>query len=217
MFVSRKRFAHFFSLLVLACLLRSPILSADQTLHPTLDPLNGYDPAPPAHDTSTQAAVASDRFEDPAATAAREILRQQGSIVDGREQLQNLASPPAYSNRKQLLDPREKQDVDRPPAHWPHHRSTHHPVPHAAITRTLPRVTALREAAWQLETTAHRLENMELYGQADALRGVATRLRHDARKMKAASHPTETGINRRAARRRSTTQPHRVGKPLQSN
>jgi hypothetical protein len=52
-------------------------------------------------------------------------------------------------------------------------------------------VDALREAAAQLDTTANRLERLELYRQADALREQAHRLRLDARGMMgAAAAPT---------------------------
>jgi hypothetical protein len=44
-------------------------------------------------------------------------------------------------------------------------------------------VGALREAASQLDMTANRLEGLELYRQADALREQAQRLRLDARGM----------------------------------
>lgn len=42
---------------------------------------------------------------------------------------------------------------------------------------------ALRSTAWRLDETAHRLEEMELYEQADSLREVAQKLRVDARSM----------------------------------
>jgi hypothetical protein len=44
-------------------------------------------------------------------------------------------------------------------------------------------VEALREAATQLDATANRLEQLELYAQADALRQQAQRLRVDARRI----------------------------------
>ncbi len=46
-------------------------------------------------------------------------------------------------------------------------------------------VSALRDVSWQLEQSAHLLESLDLYSQADALRETAARLRHDARKLKA--------------------------------
>lgn len=45
-------------------------------------------------------------------------------------------------------------------------------------------VDVLRETAWQLEQSAHLLESLDLYAQADALRTTATQLRQDARKLK---------------------------------
>ncbi len=47
-----------------------------------------------------------------------------------------------------------------------------------------PRVLALRHSAWQMEASAHRLEMLDLYEQADELRRVADRLRRDARVLK---------------------------------
>lgn len=53
-------------------------------------------------------------------------------------------------------------------------------------------VHALREAASQLDMTANRLEFLELYPQADALRQQAQRLRIDARAITRVSAPTPT-------------------------
>lgn len=47
-------------------------------------------------------------------------------------------------------------------------------------------VTALRAAAADLDAAANRLEQVELYSQADALRAQAQRLRKDARKLPSA-------------------------------
>jgi hypothetical protein len=52
-------------------------------------------------------------------------------------------------------------------------------------------VAALREAAWQVVVAAHRLELADLYSQADALRELASQLRHDARNMKREAEKTE--------------------------
>ncbi|MCH8839168.1 MAG: hypothetical protein IH831_00540 [Planctomycetes bacterium] len=52
-------------------------------------------------------------------------------------------------------------------------------------------VAALREAAWQVVAAAHRLEIVDLYSQADALRELASQLRHDARNMKREAKKTE--------------------------
>lgn len=46
------------------------------------------------------------------------------------------------------------------------------------------KVEELREAAWCLSGAAHRLECVDLYDQADAIRELATRLRGAARQMK---------------------------------
>jgi hypothetical protein len=45
-------------------------------------------------------------------------------------------------------------------------------------------VDELRDTAWRLDASAHRLECLDLYGQADALRELANQLRQDARDMK---------------------------------
>lgn len=56
-------------------------------------------------------------------------------------------------------------------------------------------VEALREAASQLDTTANRLERLELYAQADALRAQAQRLRLDARgRIPGAATPTPSPV-----------------------
>ena len=52
-------------------------------------------------------------------------------------------------------------------------------------------VEHLRDTAWQLDNSAHRLECQDLYRQADALRGLAASLRNDARQMKLQSTKSE--------------------------
>jgi hypothetical protein len=42
----------------------------------------------------------------------------------------------------------------------------------------------LRDTAWRLDCSAHRLECLDLYRHADALRELANRFRQDAREMK---------------------------------
>lgn len=56
------------------------------------------------------------------------------------------------------------------------------PMPYQPAVRSP--VSALREVSWQLEQSAHLLESLDLYSQADALRETAAKLRHDARRMK---------------------------------
>ncbi|MDZ4658258.1 MAG: hypothetical protein SH868_11830 [Bythopirellula sp.] len=58
------------------------------------------------------------------------------------------------------------------------------PVPHPWRPAVSSPVLALRETAWQLEQSAHLLESLDLYSQADALRETADRLHKDARKLK---------------------------------
>jgi hypothetical protein len=50
-----------------------------------------------------------------------------------------------------------------------------------AAPPAVPQIAALRQTAAELEVTANRLEEIELYRQADALRELAQRLRADAR------------------------------------
>jgi len=64
------------------------------------------------------------------------------------------------------------------------------PTPLASAPAPAP-VAALREAAWQVVAAAHRLEIVDLYSQADALRELASQLRHDARNMKREAEKTE--------------------------
>jgi hypothetical protein len=54
------------------------------------------------------------------------------------------------------------------------------PFPNESKTR----IEHLRDAAWRLDSSAHRLECVELYRQADALRDLAADLRQDARALK---------------------------------
>ena len=118
------------------------------------------------------AAVASDLEPVPAEEIASEVLRLQqqmgGSVLRDRAELQGWDHAP-----------RTPDTQEAPP--WPNSPSR---VELIEARRPINKVIELREAAWQLDTTAHRLENLDLYEQADALRGVASRLRHDARKMK---------------------------------
>lgn len=46
-------------------------------------------------------------------------------------------------------------------------------------------VLVLRESAWKLDAAAHRLESLDLYSQADAVRDLAEKLRQDARQLRA--------------------------------
>ena len=112
--------------------------------------------------TSGPAAVASDLGPVPAEEIAREVLR-----------LQQQMGGSVVENRPSLQGWKDS------------------PGPVALKASPGNKVCELREAAWQLDITAHRLEKLDLYDQADALRDVADRLRRDARKMKQAQ-ATET-------------------------
>ncbi len=140
-----------------------------------------------------QSALASDRTSavdprDPTEAVAREILQLQqqlgGSVVRGRAELQGWpAEAPA-------LPPRRR------PEKWPRvTRNQMAPTPSRARPPQT-KVRELREAAWQLDTTAYRLENLDLYDQADALREVATRLRRDARGMQSIEKGKNASVGR---------------------
>jgi hypothetical protein len=94
----------------------------------------------------------------PAEAVAREILEIQnelgGSIVSDLFQ----ESPPAAAEAAQWCPAPPEAQRD---ATW-----------------------HLRDTAWRLDASAHQLECLDLYGQADALRELATRLRQDARDIK---------------------------------
>jgi hypothetical protein len=61
---------------------------------------------------------------------------------------------------------------------------------------TIPRdaIRALRDAAAQLDSTANRLEQLELFAQADGLRQQAQHLRLDARRMSGPVAPAEPSL-----------------------
>ncbi|NOZ41380.1 MAG: hypothetical protein GXP24_14315 [Planctomycetes bacterium] len=129
-------------------------------------------------DRSRPSAVASDLAPVPAEAVAREVLRLQqqmgGSVVNNRTGLQgwNHSPGPVKSKKSLATGPRR---AELPANHYQPGRQ-----------RPANKVNELREAAWQLDTTAHRLEKLDLYDQADALRDVADQLRRDAREMKQA-------------------------------
>jgi hypothetical protein len=118
------------------------------------------------------AAVATDSpvtpMSPPAQDVAREVLRLQeelgGSITKDFGEL-----PPQAPS----------QPV--PPQYHPHR-----------VQGQRSPVATLREVVWQLEQSAHLLELLDLYDQADALRNTANRLRLDARAMKAQSTVTNS-------------------------
>ncbi len=150
-----------------------------------------------------EAAVASDRHLDPRGNrnveqdveAAREILRQRGSILEGRKQLQDWPHDSSEQHERSILQPSASPALPQRP------QPQFQQLSHRDSSQPVTKVSALREAAWQLDTTANRLEHLDLYEQADALREVAGRMRRDARKIKQseASMP-------RAARQRGTYQ-----------
>lgn len=54
----------------------------------------------------------------------------------------------------------------------------------ARCTKPSRQVVALRAAAWELEKSAHELESVDLYEQADLMRSTAKTLRLEARKLR---------------------------------
>lgn len=125
---------------------------------------------------------------DSAEEVARQVLELQeqmgGSIVRNRAQLRGM---PQFQNSQPMQQP---SHFNAPPdtTLLADPLDVRDPFPYSRREPRDPsppsRVVTLREAAWQLDTTAHRLENMDLYEQADALREVAGKMRRDARKMK---------------------------------
>ncbi len=117
--------------------------------------------------------VVSDRSSE---EMAREILMLQqqlgGSIVPAAEPQRWLRSGDPLG--KALITDRE---VIRS-------RHTHSPSAADLPSHQLKKIETLREAAFDLDRTAHELERLDLYEQADALRSVASRLRRDARGFK---------------------------------
>jgi len=143
-----------------------------------------------ALDAPKELAIASDHapghLSKSAAEVAREVLRLQqqmgGSIVRDRPQLQNLPTQHYQHHNDRLPH-------DTSLLAWPAARGMATDRPSVPPRRTQDlslqtKVAQLREIALLLDTQAHRLEELDLYEQADALRDVATRLRHDARRMR---------------------------------
>jgi hypothetical protein len=132
--------------------------------------------AEPDEDPAVAAVPASPSAED----VAREVLQLQqqlgGSIVAERSALADWPQAPA---------PRHNRELAVPPA-W---RGPRHPGHPRYPSPSLSDVQLLRESAWRLDTTAHHLEQRNLYAQADALRALAERLRQDARALSAQSLP----------------------------
>jgi hypothetical protein len=124
----------------------------------------------PRHEPTKVAAVVTDvpPVTPTPAEVAREVIRLQeemgGSITAAFGELAPQAPP---------------QPV--PPQHYPYY-----------VPGQKSPVATLREVAWQLEQSAHLLESLDLYDQADAVRNTATRLRLDARAMKANPLSTKT-------------------------
>jgi hypothetical protein len=134
------------------------------------------------------AVMASAARADEPATLPREIREVQRSLggpaVDQFPSLQPMAAQPLVPSAA----PAARPTRDAPPGVWPNWSS----VAPARVTpavaqrpddRTQTQVNSLRETAAQLDGSANRLESLDLYEQADALRNVAQRLRMEARSM----------------------------------
>ena len=139
----------------------------------------------PKPTTDIQAAVASDLEPASAEDVARKVLQLQedmgGSVVKNRVDLQNLNhSPSPLPTRTVPTRPIPPSAAPRT-AYPPQSSQTWYP---SGTSPKPKKVAVLREAAWQLDSTAHRFELLDLYERADELRVVAARLRRDARRMK---------------------------------
>lgn len=112
----------------------------------------------PVRVAATQESPAS-----PSGEVVQEILKIQeqmgGSIVRDRPGLQGWGGEPTEPAPKQQILPAEPKKPASP-------------------------IAALRHAAWQLECSAHQLEQIELYERADEMRKLAGKLRLDARELK---------------------------------
>lgn len=100
--------------------------------------------------------------------SAEEPPGTYGELPAEIQQIQRSLGGPQTNHFQTLSD---RAESFSPPT--THRRGIEHQRPEA--------VFALREAAAQLDLTANRLEQLELYAQADALRQQAQRLRIDAR------------------------------------
>jgi hypothetical protein len=138
------------------------------------------DAEPAVDETPVAAAVVTDQ---PAADLSpeevvREVIRLQeemgGSIVTDLDVELPQREPPRTPARRS-----DWQDRSRTPSRdrW------RDPTPTA--------VNILRETARQLEQSAHQLESLDQYQQADAIREMADKLRHEARNMKAEANAAE--------------------------
>ena len=94
-----------------------------------------------------------------------------GSAVDRFEALKDPATPHWAPDRDRNHDGRRPNPAEAKPSLS------------LAPRWERPQVQSLREVASQLDMAANRLEGLELYNQADALREQAQRLRVDARSM----------------------------------
>lgn len=92
--------------------------------------------------------------------------------------LQEVVSPPTAEELRQIQQSLGGSAVEQFPSLRAERRG---PTPLEASSRRA--VEALRESASQLDAAANRLETLDLYRQADALRAQAQRLRLDARGM----------------------------------
>ncbi len=124
----------------------------------------------PSKESPVAAAVVTDQpaGELSPEEVAREVLRLQeemgGSIVTDLDAAPGWNEPPRAQLRR---------------TGWDQPRTT------TRRGATPMAVNILRETARQLEQSAHQLESLDLYQQADSLREMANRVRGNARKLRA--------------------------------
>ncbi|MEM8945062.1 MAG: hypothetical protein AAGD11_07755 [Planctomycetota bacterium] len=127
-----------------------------------------------------ESAIASDLTPRQLAQEIKMLQQQMGgSVVES-------TLPPHWENPSSTS---QALITDQPPnGNW----STY-PAPHRAdFDHQRRHVDELREVAFHLDSMAHRLEKLDLYENADALRQVANRIRHDARRIKQDRHAPAT-------------------------
>lgn len=138
----------------------------------------------PATQSTTESFEGAEVISDRSAEEmAREILAIQeklgGSIVPQAAPLPERWPHENNLNSKALITDRASNR---------HRPTTLGHNPHSQVQHS-KRIHVLRAAAFDLDRTAHELEGLDLYEQADSLRNVASRLRRDARELKRAGSP----------------------------
>ena len=149
----------------------------DQTAAPQNGALQNPESGNPESSNPEIENPASGYSDTEAEEIARQVLKLQeqlgGSIIQTSQSLEETPG---------LLQPSQASGVPLPsPPHTKYKRGAK-----KQLALAHHRINSLRNAAWQLDSTAHQLEQLDQYPQADALRELAHRLRHDARGQKQA-------------------------------